>query len=57
MAKEFHYGVYIGRFQPLHIGHEAVIREALTKVETLIVVIGSAGIAPNPVNPFTFEQR
>lgn len=57
MRRAFNYGVYIGRFQPLHIGHEAVIREALTKVDTLIVVIGSAGIAPSPVNPFTYEQR
>ncbi|PZR92018.1 MAG: ADP-ribose pyrophosphatase [Stutzerimonas stutzeri] len=57
MAREFNFGVYIGRFQPLHVGHEAVIREALTKVDTLIIVIGSAGIAPNPHNPFTFEQR
>lgn len=56
-TREFQYGVYIGRFQPLHVGHEAVIREALTKVDTLIVAIGSVGLAPSPINPFTFEQR
>ena len=49
----FKFGVYIGRFQPLHIGHEHVIREALSKVETLIIVVGSAYQARTPVNPFT----
>ena len=27
------FGVFIGRFQPLHIGHEHVIRQALDQVE------------------------
>jgi len=52
-----HFGVYIGRFQPLHIGHEHVIREALSKVDTLIVVVGSAYQARTPVNPFTGDER
>lgn len=55
--RDYHYGVYIGRFQPLHIGHEHVIREALTKVETLVIVIGSAFTARTPVNPFSWEER
>lgn len=54
---DYKYGVYIGRFQPLHIGHEHVIREALNKVETLILVVGSAYQARTPVNPFTFDER
>lgn len=45
---KFDYGVFIGRFQPLHIGHEAVIRSALEKVDTLIVLIGSARQARTP---------
>lgn len=55
--RNFHYGVFIGRFQPLHLGHEAVIRGALDQVETLIVVVGSSHIASNPKNPFTFADR
>lgn len=51
------YGIYIGRFQPLHIGHQHVIEEALTKVKTLIIVVGSANKARNPVNPFTYQER
>jgi bifunctional NMN adenylyltransferase/nudix hydrolase len=54
---EFHYGVFIGRFQPLHLGHEAVIRGALERVETLIVVVGSSFMAPTPKNPLTFADR
>lgn len=55
--RDYHYGVYIGRFQPLHIGHELVIREALGRVETLIVIVGSSRQARTPVNPFTFDER
>lgn len=55
--RDFHYGIFIGRFQPLHLGHEAVIRGALERVETLILVIGSAHMAPTPKNPFTFADR
>ena len=29
MSKPFDYGVFIGRFQPLHIGHTHIIDEAL----------------------------
>lgn len=55
-AKAF-FGVFIGRFQPLHIGHEYVIREALERVDRLIVLIGSANVARDPRNPFTDEER
>ncbi|MBD9511560.1 NUDIX domain-containing protein [Ensifer sp. ENS10] len=55
--RDFHYGIFIGRFQPLHIGHEAVIRGALERVETLIVVVGSSLLAANPKNPFSFAER
>ena len=51
------FGVFIGRFQPLHIGHEYVIREALARVDRLIVLVGSANVARDPRNPFTFEER
>lgn len=51
------YGVFIGRFQPLHIGHEYVIREALSQVDRLIVLVGSANVARDPRNPFTFDER
>lgn len=55
--REFNYGVYIGRFQPFHIGHEHIVREALNKVDTLIIIIGSSYQSRTPINPFTFEER
>lgn len=55
--RDFHYGIYIGRFQPLHIGHEQVIRQALERVETLIIIVGSSHMARTPVNPFIYEER
>ncbi|HEX4027740.1 MAG TPA: NUDIX domain-containing protein [Rhizomicrobium sp.] len=51
------FGVFIGRFQPLHIGHEHVVRQALLSVKHLIVLAGSANVARDPRNPFTFEER
>lgn len=49
--------VYIGRFQTAHIGHEAVIKNALKNSDRLVLLVGSADIARDPKNPFTFEER
>ena len=54
---EYDYGVFIGRFQPLHNGHVAVVNKALEKVEKLIVLIGSSNFTRRERNPFTFEER
>ncbi|AWN23869.1 ADP-ribose pyrophosphatase [Deinococcus irradiatisoli] len=51
------FGVYIGRFEPPHAAHLAVMEEALAQVQKLIVVIGSARAARNTKNPFTAEER
>jgi bifunctional NMN adenylyltransferase/nudix hydrolase len=57
MSKKIDFGVFIGRFQPLHLGHEHTIRHALERVNKLIVLVGSADMARNPRNPFTFDER
>lgn len=57
MQYEADYGVFIGRFQPLHAGHEYIIRDALERVATLIVLVGSANVARDPRNPFTYSER
>lgn len=54
---DFDFGVFIGRFQPLHHGHEELIRDALSRVGKLIVLVGSANVARDPRNPFTFDER
>ena len=49
--------VFIGRFQPFHHGHLALLRQALEATPLCIVVIGSAFHARSPRHPFTWEQR
>lgn len=57
MTKKYDSLVFIGRFQPFHLGHKNVIREALTLAEKVIVVVGSSNQSRNLRNPFTFEER
>ncbi|MBS0466856.1 MAG: bifunctional nicotinamide-nucleotide adenylyltransferase/Nudix hydroxylase [Proteobacteria bacterium] len=49
--------VLIGRFQPVHNGHLALLREALAQARQAIVVLGSAFQARTPKNPFTWQER
>lgn len=49
--------VFIGRFQPFHIGHEQVIRTALKLAEDVIVLIGSANKPRTIKNPWTYMER
>ncbi len=50
-------GLFIGRFQPLHLGHVSVIEKALAEVDSLIIGIGSAEKHYTADNPFTYEER
>jgi len=49
--------VFIGRFQPFHNGHKAVIDAALEQANQVVIVVGSSFAARNIRNPFTFEER
>ena len=49
--------VFIGRFQPPHLGHLAVIREALNQARQVIVLVGSAWQARSLRNPWRFDER
>lgn len=51
------YIVMIGRFQPLHKNHEAMIRHALTQAEQVIILLGSANRPRTIKNPFTVDER
>src|SRR3982751_4180110 len=53
----FDAAVYIGRFQPFHLGHALLLQQALAVAPTCIVVIGSAHQARTPKNPFTWQER
>lgn len=57
MNKEYKYALFIGRFQPFHNGHLAVIKHGLKIAEKLIIIIGSCSAARNIKNPFTYGER
>ena len=49
--------LYIGRFQPYHLGHQAVIEKIAEEMEEIVIVIGSAQDSHTPENPFTGGER
>jgi bifunctional NMN adenylyltransferase/nudix hydrolase len=49
--------VYIGRFQPFHAGHAALLKLALATAPLCVVVLGSSYQARTPKNPFTWQER
>lgn len=55
--KEYNLAVFLGRFQPFHNGHYEIVKRGLEIADTLLIIIGSSGAAPNIKNPFTFEER
>jgi nicotinamide-nucleotide adenylyltransferase len=54
MAKR---GLYVGRFQPFHLGHLEAIQDVLKEIDELAIVIGSAQYSHNINNPFTAGER
>jgi bifunctional NMN adenylyltransferase/nudix hydrolase len=55
--REYKVAIYIGRFQPFHKGHLAVLEHALALAEKVVVVIGSAYASRGVRNPFTLPER
>ncbi|MCP4523456.1 MAG: adenylyltransferase/cytidyltransferase family protein [Candidatus Gracilibacteria bacterium] len=49
-------GLFIGRMNPPHKGHIAVIEKALSENDEVLILLGSNGCV-NENNPLTFEQR
>ena len=54
---KFDFLVFIGRFQPFHLGHLAVIERALALSDQVIVLCGSAHQPRNTRNPWSFSER
>ena len=50
-------GLYVGRFQPFHLGHLEAIKDVLKEIDELVIVIGSAQYSHNIHNPFTAGER
>jgi bifunctional NMN adenylyltransferase/nudix hydrolase len=57
MTKEYQFGIYIGRFQPFHLGHFQTLKLALDKAEHIILIIGSHRAASNIRNPWSSQER
>jgi len=50
-------GFYIGRFQPFHDGHLAMVETIAGEVDEVVVGIGSAGDSHSANDPFTAGER
>jgi nicotinamide-nucleotide adenylyltransferase len=50
-------GLYLGRFQPYHLGHHQVLKQISKEVDEIIVGIGSAQKSHELENPFTAGER
>lgn len=50
-------GLFVGRFQPPHLGHIHAVKQALRECDELIIVIGSAQYSHTFENPFTAGER
>lgn len=55
--KSFDFLVFIGRFQPFHQGHFAVIEAGLKLAEQMIILCGSAHQPRSVRNPWTVPER
>lgn len=50
-------GLFVGRFQPFHLGHLHAVKEILNEVDEIIIVVGSAQYSHRINNPFTTGER
>jgi nicotinamide-nucleotide adenylyltransferase len=50
-------GLVVGRFQPFHHGHRALVQHALERCGRVVVAIGSATEPASARNPFSAKER
>jgi nicotinamide-nucleotide adenylyltransferase len=50
-------GLYVGRFQPFHLGHLSAVKTVLEEVDELVIAVGSAQYSHTKANPFTAGER
>jgi len=56
-TREFKRALYVGRFQPFHLGHLKAIKDVVRQAEELVIAIGSAQYGYDSLNPFTGGER
>lgn len=55
-SPEYDLAVFIGRFQPFHLGHLAVVVAALKRTKRVLLLIGSMGGPRSHRNPWNFPE-
>ncbi len=50
-------GVFVGRFQPFHLGHLWAVKGILKEVDELVIAVGSSQYSHEIDNPFTAGER
>lgn len=55
--KPYELGFLLGRFQPVHLGHEDMIDKAISLCREVVILIGSSQEKGTAINPLSFEQR
>jgi cytidyltransferase-like protein len=53
-AKENQHAMFVGRWQPLHTGHQELFKRAMDEGKNVLICIRD--IKPDEKNPFTAEQ-
>ncbi len=56
-VKKVRRGLFVGRFQPPHLGHLHAIKQILSECEEVVIAIGSAQYSHTLENPFTAGER
>ncbi len=49
--------LFVGRFQPFHLGHLHAIKKILEKYDSALIAVGSSDASRQRANPFSFEER
>jgi len=49
--------LFVGRFQPFHMGHLMTVKRILKSHDSVIIMVGSANESGTPENPFSAEER
>lgn len=55
--KPYETGFLLGRFQPVHVGHEDMIGKAVSLCRDVVILIGSSQESGTAANPLSYEQR
>ena len=53
-SKDGQYAMFVGRWQPLHLGHQELFKRAMDEGKNVLICIRD--IQPDEKNPFTAEQ-